>query len=227
MCNANKGTEKINEELKYKDLDRCFNSPISELLTIIIEEFLPRRYKRYVEMNVFYSSGFKKYQSEIPSYLWNRPKIIVDDILKKMGMVSPEMITSIKPVPNVPEVTYFIEGSSRHSTEKKVYHVSFGTDKSYVSCSCPQFRRNRLLFKHFFAVIESGYRSFEDLTSLRRNHPLHIIDEYLFEQENENDYLVRKFIFSRSHFKYNLAVAFVLSYYQQKPFFISFCSFPA
>ena len=178
-------------------------------------------------MNVFYPSGFKKYQTEIPSYLWNRPKIIVDDILKKMEMVSPEMIASIKPVPNVPEVTYFIEGNSIHGTEKKVYHVSFGTDESYVSCSCPWFRRNRSLCKNFFAVIENGHRSFEDLTPLYRNQPLHIIDEYLFQQENENDYLVRKFIFSRSYFKYNLAGAFVLSYYQQKPFFISFCSFSA
>ena len=55
----------------------------------------------------FYSSEFMKYQSETPSYLWNRPKIIVDDILKKMGMVSQEMMASIKPVPNVSEVTFF------------------------------------------------------------------------------------------------------------------------
>ena len=133
MCNTNNGTERINEKLKYKDLDRCFNFPISELLIIIVEEFLPRRYERYVEMNVFCSSGFKKCQLKIPSYLWNRPKIIVDDILKKMGMVSPEMITSIKTVPNVPEVTYFIEGNSIHSTGRKVYYVSFGTDESYAS----------------------------------------------------------------------------------------------
>ena len=69
MCNTNNGTERINEEPKYEDLNRCINLPISELLTIIIEEFLPNRYERYVEMNVQFSSGFKKYQNEIPSYL--------------------------------------------------------------------------------------------------------------------------------------------------------------
>ena len=101
MCNTNNGTERISEKLKYEDLDRCFHSSISELLTIIVEKPLSRRDERYVEMNVFYSSGFKKYQSEIHSYLWNRPKIIVEDILKKIGMVSPEMIASVKPVLNV------------------------------------------------------------------------------------------------------------------------------
>ena len=140
-------------------------------------------------------------------------------------MVSPEMITSIKPVPNVPQVTYFIEGNSIHGTEKKVYHVSFSTDESYVSCSCPWFRRNRSLCKHFFAVIENGYRSFKHLTPLYRNHPLHIIDKYLSQQENKNDFFVRKFTFSRSYFEYILAGAFVLSYYQQKPFFLFFLLF--
>ena len=67
MCSTNNGTGRINEELKYEDLNGCINLPISELLTIIIEELLPRRCERYIEMNVQFSSGFKKYQLEIPS----------------------------------------------------------------------------------------------------------------------------------------------------------------
>ena len=90
------------------------------------------------------------------------------------------MIISIKSVLHVPEETYFIEGNSMHGTEKKVYHISFGTHEICVSCSSPCFRRNRSLCKHSFAINDSGYRSFEDLTSLYRNHPLH---KYLFQQE--------------------------------------------
>ena len=48
MRNTNNGTERINEELKYENLDRCTNYSLSELLTIIIEELLPRRYEKYV-----------------------------------------------------------------------------------------------------------------------------------------------------------------------------------
>ena len=42
MCNTNDKTERINEELKYEDLNRYVNLAISELLIIIMEEFLPR-----------------------------------------------------------------------------------------------------------------------------------------------------------------------------------------
>ena len=96
-CNTNNGTERKSEELKYEDLNRSINLPISELLTLIIEEFLPRKYERYVEIE--FSSGFKKYQNETPSYLWNRPKINVEDILNKMKQVSPTMIESVQPMP--------------------------------------------------------------------------------------------------------------------------------
>ena len=121
MCNTNNGTERINEEPKYEDHNRCINLPISELLTIIIEEFLPNRYERYVEMNVQFSSGFKKYQNEIPSYLWDRPKIIVEDILNKMKQVSPAMIESVQPMPTVPETTFLVRADSTHGTEMKTY----------------------------------------------------------------------------------------------------------
>ena len=194
MCNTNNGTERINEELKYEDLNRCINLPTSELLTIIIEEFLPRRYERYVEMNVQFSSGFKKYQNEIPSYLWNRPKIIVEDILNKMKQVSPAMIESVQPMPTVPETTFLVRADSTHGTEMKTYCVNFGTKENFLRCSCPWFRRNRSLCKHSFAVIDSGYREFEDLAPLYRNHSLHTIDTDLFKSENHGTPLVRNII---------------------------------
>ena len=177
MCNTNNGTGRTNEELKYEDLNGCIYLPISELLTIIIEEFLPRRYERYVEMNVQFSSGFKKYQNEIPSYLWDRPKIIVEDILNKMKQVSPAMIESVQPMPTVPETTFLVRAYSTHGTEMKTSCVNFGTRENFLRCWSPWFWRNRSYCKHFFAVIDSGYREFEDLTTLYRNHSLHTIKQ--------------------------------------------------
>ena len=115
MRNTNNGTERINEELKYEDLNRCIDLPISELLTIIIEKFLPRRYERYIEMNVQFPSDFKKYQKEIPSYLWNRPKFIVEDILNKMKQISPAMIESGQPMPTVPTGNNILSQSRLHA----------------------------------------------------------------------------------------------------------------
>ena len=194
ICSTNNGTGRIKEKLKYEDLNRCVNFPISELLTIIIEEFLARRYERYVETNVQFSSGFKKYQNEIPSYLWNRPRIVVEDILNKMKQVWPAMIESVQLMPTVPETTFLIRGDSRHGTEMKAYCVDFGTRENFLRCSCPWFWRSRSLCKHLFAVIDSGYREFEDLTPLYRNHPLDTIDTNYFQPENDDTPLARKFI---------------------------------
>ena len=137
MCNTNNGTERINEELKYEDLNRCINLPISELLTLIIEEFLPRKYERYVEIE--FSSGFKKYQNEIPSYIRNRPKINVEDILNKMKQVSPTMIESVQPMPYVPETTFLVRGDSTPDTEMKTCCVDFGTSENFLRGLCPWF----------------------------------------------------------------------------------------
>ena len=69
-------------------------------------------------MNVQFSSGFKKYQNEIPFYLWNRPRIIVEDILDKMKQVSPAMIESVQPMPTVLETTFLVRADSMHALRK-------------------------------------------------------------------------------------------------------------
>ena len=117
-------------------------------------------------MNVQFSSGFKKYQNEIPSYLWNRPRIIVEDILNKMKQVSPAIIESVQPMPNVSQTTFLVRRDSIHGTEMKTYCVDFGRKENFLRCSCLWFRRNRSHCKHFFALIDSGYGEFEDLTPL-------------------------------------------------------------
>ena len=76
-------------------------------------------------MNVQFSSGFKKYQNEIASYLWNCPRLIVEDILNKMKQVSPAMIESVQTMPTVSETTYLLRGGSTHATEMKTCRVNF------------------------------------------------------------------------------------------------------
>ena len=105
------------------------------------------------------------------------------------------MIESVQPMPTVPETISLVRGDSIHGTEMKTCCVDFGTRENFLRCSCPWLRRNRSLCKHFFAVIDSGYREFEDLIPLHRNHPLHTIDTNLFKPENDDTPLVRKIIF--------------------------------
>ena len=145
-------------------------------------------------MNVQFSSGIKKYENEILSNLWNRPRVTVEDILNKMKQDSSAMIESVQPMPTVRETTFLVRGDSTHGTEMKTYCVNFGTGENFLRCSCPWFRRSCSLCKHIFAVINSGYTDFEDLTLLYRNRSLHTIDTDLFKSENVDTSFVRKTI---------------------------------
>ena len=131
-----------------------------------------------------FTSGFKSYDKNVPLYLHNRPKIIIDDILDKMGKTSPEMISSVKPIPSVPRLTYHVEGSSMYFSEKISYKVELGDNDDFPSCSCAWYRRKRSLCKHFMAVFKSGFTSFNNLSTLYLNHPLHILDSDLFGEED-------------------------------------------
>ena len=115
-------------------------------------------------------------------------------IINKMKQVSPAMIESVQPMPTLPEITFLVRGGSTHGTEIKTYCVDFVTRENFPRCSCPWFRRNRSLCKHFFAVIDRGYREFEDLIPLYRNHSQRTIDTDLFKSENDDASLVRKVI---------------------------------
>ena len=180
MCNTNNGTERLNEELKYEDLDRNVHSTLSELLTVIIKDFIPRRYESYIEKNVRYTSGFKKYEENIPSHLHNRPRWLVVDILNKQQLVTESSIHSVK---FVDENQFSVEGDQISSTEKAIYLVDFGDDDNFVSCTCYWYKRNRTLCKHFFAVIQAGHKEFTDLSQLYLNHPLHTLDPNIFSSD--------------------------------------------
>ena len=60
--------------------------------------------------------------------------------------------------------------------------VEFGDDNNPCSCSCPSFRRNRMLCKHFFAVIAAGEEQFSGLSKIFRHHPINTIDDEIFHQ---------------------------------------------
>ena len=68
MCNTNNGTERPIEDLKYDKLVGYKKWTLSELVQVLI---IPKHYEKYIELNVKYTSDFRKYQQEIPQYLQN------------------------------------------------------------------------------------------------------------------------------------------------------------
>ena len=68
---------------------------LSELLTVILEEFIPKLYQNYVSLNVRYTSKHKKYVEGVPHFLCDCPCQLVLDLLDKIEKVTEEMKSSI------------------------------------------------------------------------------------------------------------------------------------
>ena len=183
-CNTNNGTERINGDLKHDELEEYRNCSLSELLEIIIDKFLPKLYKRYVSLNVKFSSGYKKYAYGVPEFLHDRPRSLVIHLLDKIQKVTSEMVSSIQ---QNDDGTFLVESDEPNVQDnKRKYIVYFGNDLEPCSCSCRDFRRTRLLYKHFFAIIESQKKSFYDISSGFLNHPFTNLDCDLFQNQIEN-----------------------------------------
>lgn len=61
---TNNGAERQNEFLKHSNLMGYKNCSLTELLTVIVTDFLPRSYKTYIELNVKWSGEYQKIQWE-------------------------------------------------------------------------------------------------------------------------------------------------------------------
>ena len=176
-CNTNNGTERINGDLKHNELDLYRNCTLSELLEVIIVKFLPKLYRKYVSLNVKFSSAYKKYTPGIPRFLNDRPRSLVLHLLDKLQKVTTEMMESASETNGE-----FIVESDQPGIrdDKQKYVVAFGDKNNTCRCSCRDFRRTRLLCKHIFAVIQSGKRGFQDLSVLFLHYPFTNLDPDLF-----------------------------------------------
>ena len=96
-CSTHNGAVRLNEDLKHVELEGATGSSLSELLTIIIENFIPTLYMKYVELKVRCTSRLKGCQGGIPSYVDHRPKLLVKDLRLLKNSVTTFMIDSVKP----------------------------------------------------------------------------------------------------------------------------------
>ncbi|KAI8487930.1 hypothetical protein Bbelb_343780 [Branchiostoma belcheri] len=66
---TNNGVEHQNETLKHSYLQGYKNCSLSEMLTVVTSEFLSNIYRKYIELNVRYSSSYRQYTTNIPQFL--------------------------------------------------------------------------------------------------------------------------------------------------------------
>ena len=97
-----------------------------------------------------------------------------------MAKVESDGISSVEIVgENVSNVT----SSDLSCTHRLKYRVDFGDKDRFCSCTCNDYRRNRMLCKHFFTVIDSVIELFLE-------HPCINLDSALFERKTNETTIV-------------------------------------
>ncbi|KAK5906491.1 hypothetical protein CgunFtcFv8_002352, partial [Champsocephalus gunnari] len=81
---TNKGVERQNETLKYSHLEGYKNCSLSEMLTVLVTDFLPRTYRKYIGLNVKYSSVYRRYNENMPAFLKDRPRSVADHVMSRL-----------------------------------------------------------------------------------------------------------------------------------------------
>lgn len=163
------GVERQNEFLKHSNLMDYKNCSLTELLTLIVTDFLPRSYKTYIELNVKWSSEYQKYSERLPLFLRDRPYVVVDHIMDRHLQA---MSYSQE------DVTVHGDGVFSVKSPTAEYHkICFGSHTTMPSCTCEDWQRNLLPCKHFCAVFCMVQEwSWEKLGVTYRDNPLFSMD---------------------------------------------------
>ena len=108
-------------------------------------------FPRYVELNTRCSEGYRRYSSDVPKYLHNKPRPFVNHCRQRIISAVEVEPQHIKEVCNGIEDGQFQVQSQSSNTW---YSLSFGAGDVMPRCSCPDFCHTGLLCKHFFAIFD-------------------------------------------------------------------------
>lgn len=172
----NKGVKRQKDVLKHSHLKGHRNCSLSETLIVSMNNFLPRSYQKYVELNIKCSSGSRKYSTNVPYYAGYRPRIMSQHIMKRH---QESLLFNASDITSAGENVFNVQ--SQTSLEK--HQVNFGKDDEMPSCTCMDWQRHLLPCQHFCAVfaLVPGW-SWENLSAAYRNNPLFTFDEVCLGQ---------------------------------------------
>ncbi|XP_046841012.1 uncharacterized protein LOC124435106 [Xenia sp. Carnegie-2017] len=174
VINTNNGVERQNKAFKHEYLDGYKNSTLSVMLTVLIEDFLPDLYFKYVELNTKLQSNYRQYNYDVPSYLHERPHSMIRHCMERLASSEDTLASNIMVVD---EMHGIFKVRSQDGI-CKFYTLSFGSDPGDLpSCDCYDWERHRLPCKHFFAIFENfPFWSFDKLPKSYTESPFLTVD---------------------------------------------------
>lgn len=102
---------------------------------------------RYISLNVQYSSGYRTYNKDVPDFLQNRPRFVVEHVMKRWQDIWHEHGN----VQTKEEGKFLVQSTT---SPGHWYTVNFGDESSHPSCDCLDWNKSKLLCKHFCAVFQ-------------------------------------------------------------------------
>ena len=145
---TNNGIEAQNKILKYKYLP-CKSFSLSNVATVIIDEFLPEQHCKYLFLNFQMDSTYRAYSNHVPSYLQGRPKKVILHCLGREEKARKQFSEKDILESDEQDGVFLIQGNSG------TYTVDFGKKTSVPSCTCQDWIAHNIPCKHFFLVFIS------------------------------------------------------------------------
>ncbi|XP_033969877.1 uncharacterized protein LOC117480070 isoform X1 [Trematomus bernacchii] len=168
---TNNGVERQNETLKHSHLEGYKNCSLSEMLTVLVTDFLPRTYRKYIELNVKYSSFYRRYNENMPKFLKDRPRSVADHVMSRLTEAQFYEANDIVAKGNG---MFHVKSQSHPCTQ---HHINFGESIIMPSCTCKDWAKHKLPCKHFCAVFNHVHEwGWEKLASNYRDNPLFSLD---------------------------------------------------
>nr|XP_047127050.1 uncharacterized protein LOC105844598 [Hydra vulgaris] len=152
VVNTNNGVERKNRDFKHEFLNQYKDNSLSGMVTVLVDQFIPETYSRYVEANIRRCSDYRLYNSNLPKWLCNKPENFTRHCIEKIGLV--------KDCNNL-KITFH-----ENSKNKQMYEVkSFTSAKSYIvtiggqdtkfpDCQCIEWKKTLMPCKHMVAIFQ-------------------------------------------------------------------------
>lgn len=182
IVNTNNGVEAQNKHFKYSYLPRSVDKSVYAIVVMLVECFIPDSYQHYIETNIKQSSMYRKYGSDVPKYLHNRPSHFLKHCMKSRFAAGAFREGDVECL-NFAKCEFKVKSSSN---SKLFYNV----DLQVPRCSCEAWLKCHFPCKHFFAVFNTFDEcSFNTLPESYKNSVFITLDVSHAEcmQPNQND----------------------------------------
>lgn len=144
--NTNNGTESQNKLFKRIYLPRAAGKTLSSIASIIVNDFLPDQYRKYIINNIKMNAAHKHYNKGIPAFLHGRPNKFVRHCLTRISNADDDLEGHV-----ISQDLQKMEFKVLSSNGQHQYLVQIGKPH----CACPDWKRFKFPCKHMFSIFNS------------------------------------------------------------------------